>query len=344
MTGSGRARAVTQVQVAREAGVSRGLVSMALAGSPRVAPATRDHILATARRLGYRVNRSAAALASGRSGLIGMVLPDLRNPFFDFVAHSLQEAAQDEGLTLVLTIASGGAAGSQALEALLTMQLEGLVLVSPALPDAEIRSLGSHTPVCLVGRSSVGGAVDTVRLDESAAADVVVAHLRQAGADELVYLRPESDDDPNAAERGEALSRAAGQAGVALRTLLAARDSVSGLREVLAQVGRSGPRLGVVAHNDVVALDALAALRAAPAWTPLVSYDDTYLAQREEFSITSVEQPTDAMARDAIRFVCQRSGRHEAPAAARAGGQARHVVLEPVLAVRRSSERPSARC
>ena len=73
--GSAPQRAVTQEQVAREAGVSRGLVSMALAGSPRVAQATRDHILGTAARLGYRVNRSAAALASGRSGLIGLVLP-----------------------------------------------------------------------------------------------------------------------------------------------------------------------------------------------------------------------------------------------------------------------------
>ena len=184
--GSAPQRAVTQEQVAREAGVSRGLVSMALAGSPRVAQATRDHILGTAARLGYRVNRSAAALASGRSGLIGLVLPDLRNPFFDFIAHALQVAAREQGLTLVITLATQVGDGEGAVDTMLAMQLEGLVLVSPAMPDPVIRALGRETAVCLIGRTSAGGRVDTVRLDEEAAALVVVDHLLGAGTQDLV--------------------------------------------------------------------------------------------------------------------------------------------------------------
>ncbi|WP_172120336.1 LacI family DNA-binding transcriptional regulator [Actinomyces faecalis] len=365
MEGSGRARAVTQAEVAQEAGVSRGLVSMALAGSSRVAPTTRNHILATAQRLGYRVNRSAAALASGHSGLLGLVLPDLRNPFFDYIAHCLQEAARQAGLTLIIAIASGSpdddGAGRQALEALLAMQLEGLVLVSPAMSDAAIRALGEETSVCLVGRASAGGATDTVRLDEAAAASAVVAHLREAGADSLVYLTPPRHEDPNAVERGEALRHAAVQADTELETVVAGAQSSSGLRQALQRAWDRGFHPGVVAHNDVVALDALAVLRGSALWVPLVSYDDTYLARREEFSITSVEQPAETMARDAIRFVCERSGRVQADDADAAGGTdgdaaedasalppaasqgrshvgaGRHVTVAPVLAVRASS-------
>lgn len=337
MEGTRPSRAITQSQVAREAGVSRGLVSMALAGSPRVARETRDHILATAARLGYRVNRSAAALASGRSGLVGLVLPDLRNPFFDFIAHSLQVAARQEGLTLLITIATGSTEGREVLETLLTMQLEGLILVSPAMPDEAIRELSRETVVCLIGRSSAGGDVDTVRLDEAAAAEVVVEHLRQVGAEELVYLTPPSHEDPNAVERGVALAQAAAQANTVLRTVVASGEG-AGLRKVLDDA-EANSRLGVVAHNDVVAVDALAALRSARYWTPLVSYDDTYLAQREEFAITSVEQPAKVMASHAIRFICERSGRlggvgGKVQSAHRGG---RSVTLAPVLAVRRSS-------
>lgn len=350
--GSAPQRAVTQEQVAREAGVSRGLVSMALAGSPRVAQATRDHILGTAARLGYRVNRSAAALASGRSGLIGLVLPDLRNPFFDFIAHALQVAAREQGLTLVITLATQVGDGEGAVDTMLAMQLEGLVLVSPAMPDPVIRALGRETAVCLIGRTSAGGRVDTVRLDEEAAALVVVDHLLGAGTQDLVYLTPPEHEDPNATERGGALVQACREAGVRLHALLAPRDGGGGAGQALARCAQDGRRIGVVAHNDVVALDALAALRAVGGWTPLVSYDDTYLARREEFSLTSVEQPADAMARDAIRLVCERSGRltlqgrqetgDGVPAGPEAAsGPGRSLTLEPVLAVRRSLTRPA---
>lgn len=361
------ARSVTQAQVAREAGVSRGLVSLALAGSPKVAADTAERIREVAERLGYRVNRSAAALASGRSGLLGLVLPDLRNPFFDFIAVSLQQAAAARGLTLLITLASGpsapvaspaSACGDDAVPAvpaaaspeavvgsgelpgvigiLLGMRVEGLLLVSPSLSDAQIRALGAQVPVCVIGRASPGGQVDTVRLDEVAAARAVVAHLAQAGASELIYLTPSASMDANSAERGQALGQAAREAGLGLSVVVAQGGNAAEVRERAEASGRAGRRVGVVAHNDVVALDALAALRRGWLRAPLVSYDDTYLAQREEFSLTSVEQPAERMAAEAVRFLCERSGRLVSQAGPVGAG--RHVTVEPVLAVRASSQ------
>lgn len=352
--------AVTQAEVARAAGVSRGLVSMALAGSPRVAEDTRRQILATAERLGYRLNRSAATLASGRSGLVGLVLPDLRNPFFDSVAVCLQRCTQQAGLTLLMTLAtfpdegarvgSGGVArlvgpaalalgGTQGapsvLSTLLDMRVEGLVLVSPGMDDARLRRLATQVPVCVIGRASAGGLVDTVRVDEAEAARVVVDHLRQCAARELVYLTPPRQEDPNSAERGQALRQAAAQAGLPLSMIESASQGAQRVREQADRAAGRGVVLGVIAHNDVVALDALAALRGARVPAPLVSYDDTYLAQREEFSLTSVQQPVETMAADAIRFVCERSGRVPADPGTLAGS--RDVTVSPVLSVRSSS-------
>ena len=75
---------VTQDDVARVAGVSRSLVSLALNGSPKVAAETRRRIAEAATTLGYRVNAAAASLARQRSRTIGLVLPNLRNAFFEY--------------------------------------------------------------------------------------------------------------------------------------------------------------------------------------------------------------------------------------------------------------------
>lgn len=360
-----RGRRVTQADVAREAGVSRGLVSLALSGSELVSAASRERIAAAARHLGYRADASAASLASGRSGMVGLVLPDLRNPFFDFLAQALQEAARERGLTVLISLAADDG-GRAAADTLLGLRVEGLVLVSPALGEATIRALGRDVPVCVVGHADVGGCVDTVRLDEAAAAETVVEHLVGAGARRLVYLAPLAEEDPNAFERGEALAGAARGAGLTLETVVDDSQGSSALRRALWAAQGRGPA-GVVAHNDVVALDALAVLGRQDRWVPLVSYDNTFLARREEFSLTSVEQPVSEMARDAVSLLCQRSGR-EAPGGGgsgegRLGGgglgeetsesgaaegevpaphgafamPARHVTVPPVLAVRRSS-------
>ena len=88
----------TQRDVARAAGVSRGLVSLALSGSSLVADDTRERIVQVAHELGYTRNLGAASLASKRSPVVGVVLPDLRNPFFESVVDNLQHEADGLGL------------------------------------------------------------------------------------------------------------------------------------------------------------------------------------------------------------------------------------------------------
>lgn len=346
-------RAVTQTDVAREAGVSRGLVSLALAGSPLVADATREHIEQTARRLGYRVNRTASSLASGRTGLIGLVLPDLRNPFFDFIADALRAAAREAGFRLLIVVGRAAEDAAEAIDTLVSMRVEGVVLVSSAMSDERIRVLAETIPVCVIGRQSAGGLVDTVRLDERAAARAVVAHLAEAGAQALLYLAPRPEDDPNAEERGCALAHAAEASGLPFEILTRNSLGAVPLEDEIARAVAALGRVGVVAHNDVVALDASAAIAASGVWVPLVSYDDTYLARFPEFSLTSVEQPAERMSRDAIRFLSERTGRMPLTAASAAAGTVgtpggdeegegpsmpgRDLIVPPVLAVRASS-------
>ena len=171
-------RAATQSDVARAAGVSRSLVSLALSGSPKVAADTRERIEEVAASLGYRVNVSASSLARKRSSIIGLVLPNLRNAFFEQVAACLGRAAARRGLTLFVTVGSDQPEIlHQAVESLLGVRVAGIILVSPWLPGEDLVAIGEEVPVCVVGRRSPGGRVDSVRVDEEAAAHLVVDHL-----------------------------------------------------------------------------------------------------------------------------------------------------------------------
>ena len=124
-----KARAATQSDIARAAGVSRSLVSLALSGSPRVAADTRRRIREAAASLGYRVNVSASSLARRSSTIIGLVLPNLRNAFFEQVAACLGRAAARRGLTLFVTVGSDQPEVlHRAIESLLRVRITDIAL------------------------------------------------------------------------------------------------------------------------------------------------------------------------------------------------------------------------
>jgi len=153
-----KAHAATQSDVARAAGVSRSLVSLALSGSPKVAAGTRERIEEVAASLGYRVNVSASSLARKRSTIIGLVLPNLRNAFFEQIAACLGRAAARRGLTLFVTVGSDQSEVlHQAVESLLGVRVAGIIFVSPWLPGEDLVAIGEEVPVCVIGRRRPGG-------------------------------------------------------------------------------------------------------------------------------------------------------------------------------------------
>ena len=336
---STKAHAATQSDVARAAGVSRSLVSLALSNSPRVAPKTRERIQRVAVDLGYRVNVAASSLARQSSTIIGLVLPNLRNVFFERLARRLGDAASARGLTLFITVgAERPEVLGQAIDSLLGVRVAGIILVSPWLLDEDLLAIGEEAPTCLIGRRGPGGRVASVHMDEEAAADLVVEHLTGLDVETIGYIGPRVADSASRRQREMALKRAGARADVPMVVYGCGDDAGPAVR---AMVQTHPEALGMVIHNDILAIDAVPVLREAGrlpestgAGGALVSYDNTYLAERGEFSLTSINQPEEIMAARAIELLCERAG---IGGPGTASATARTVVLPPDLVVRSSS-------
>jgi LacI family transcriptional regulator len=182
---------VTRDDVARLAGTSTAVVSYVINNGPRpVAPATRERVLAAIKQLGYRPDRVAQAMASRRTDLIGLIVPDARQPFFGEMSHAVEQAAAERG-KMVLVGNSDYLHDREVhyLRAFLGMRVSGLILVSQGLSEsaaAEIEAWEARI-VLLHERTE---AIDefAVVTDDIGGAQLATRHLLEHGHEYVACL------------------------------------------------------------------------------------------------------------------------------------------------------------
>lgn len=319
----------TQQDVAEAAGVSRGLVSLALKGEGRMSPETRRRIIETARRLHYRTNTAAAELASRRSLRLAAIVPYLDNPFFDLVLRALRRSAAQAGyiLTAFVSDLSDRVEGST-VDDVLSLRPEGLILPGTSMSAERLDELAALVPLVVMDRDLESDTVSVVRLNETHAAGLIVDHLRAQGVRHLIYFGPASAlHETLVDERRGACLAAAQHAGLGFTSVVCEDGASPALRQAR---DRAGEGFAAITYNDVLALDVHTALLSAGLRpgrdVALASYDNSPLARRQEFSLTSIDQSPDRLAAESVAALLRP---REAPAV--------HVTVPARLEVRASS-------
>ena len=325
---------VTQEQIARRLGISRQLVTLALAGYPQVSEASRKRILAAANKMGYRPNPHARALRRGRIGIIALWVPDQISSHYTHVARELNRLVKAGQHELIVSEIGNG----EHHQWLSHVPVDGVVAVDAAAAVRAHLASGvtKSVPIISIGADCCTE-TDCVQVDLSAGTREVMAHLLGTGRRRIVHATFIQGDEPEASRRVE-YARAMMAAGLKPEYLHypLSEEQRSIVRQMMPEYIREhGCPEAFFGHSDDIAMGIYRGLcdlnLRVPRQVALVGCDGIQDTEYLECPLTTLVQPVTEMCDLAWKFLGQRLRR---PAMAR-----QQAVLKPVLAVRASSSK-----
>jgi LacI family transcriptional regulator len=332
-----RAGPTTLKEIATATGVHTSTVSRALDPQKRhlVADDVAERIARLAQSLGYQPNRVATSLRTGRSQLIGVLLPDIANPVFAPILSGIAEALATEGYSPI--IADAGNDSSQQIafvDNLLNQRVDGLILATVSRDDEVVgHCMARGLPVVLVNRFEFRDRVSSVVSDDERGMQLAVDHLVSIGHRNIGHVSGPIGTSTGSLRR-DGFARAMAHHGLPMHVEEAAsftrEAGVAPARALLAGVAGI---TAIVAANDLLALGTLDAIRAfglrCPDDISVVGHNDMPLVDLISPPLTTVRIGHREMGRGAARLLLNRI---ETRAAA-----AEHVILQPELIVRGST-------
>jgi LacI family transcriptional regulator len=331
--------AVSVRDVAKKAGVSVGTVSNVLNSPDKVSSKSVAKVQNAIDLLGFVRNDAARQLRAGKSRSIGLVVLDVRNPFFAEVARGTEEAAEEHGLSVLFANSDENLDREKNLLVLFEEQRVAGILVSPLSSELEeikrIRDRG--TPVVLVDRKSRDKSFSSVSVDDVAGGFLAADHLIATGKKKLMFAGGPMEIE-QISDRLKGAQKAADAKGIKLEvgasknlTVLEGRALAA---EILARPKNLRPD-GIFAANDLLALGIMQVLVVAPDVSipkdiALVGYDDISFAGTALISLTSIRQPSLLIGAQAVELLMQETQGVK-------DFKKRQVVFQPELVVRDST-------
>ena len=333
-------RRPTLADVAREVGVSAKTVSRVLNEDGPVSPATREQVLAAVAKLGFQPNLMARNIrVGGPDTTIGLVIPDLGNPFFGAVARSIEDTVRERGLTLLMGSSADDADRERALTDKFLARRVSILMVVPSV-GADHSHLKSQRaaglPVVFVDRPGVGLSTDSVVSSNRAGAQEGVAHLVAHGHRRIGFVGDLPVKLYTRRERFAGYRAALQEAGIPYdRSLVtSAHDQQAAATATAQLLDLADPPTALFAGNNMVALGIVAELsRSARKDVALVAFDDVPLAEALEPALTVVAQDPEEIGRTAAATALSRLDGDRS--------RARTVTVPTRLIIRGSGEHPA---
>ncbi|MBN6053267.1 LacI family DNA-binding transcriptional regulator [Nonomuraea sp. RK-328] len=294
--------AVTIRDVARASGVHVSTVSRSFSAPHLVNPETRTRVLAVAEDLGYRPNRAARALTTGRTHNLGIIVADIANPFFPPLIKAAQAQARLRDYHVFVADTDEDPKAEEDLIQTLAKQVDGVLLCSPRLTNRTIERLREEIPFVLVNRRVKG--MPTVLMDVGRGARLAVEHLTGLGHRRLAVVT-----GPSGSWTSKEMQEAAAAMNEVDVVFLGPNPPTElGGLAAAADVVASGAT-GVLAYNDLVAIGLIEGLAQrgieVPRDVSVIGVDDIVAGRLSRPKLTTIAMPTAAAGRIAVDMLLQ---------------------------------------
>ncbi|MGM7699068.1 LacI family DNA-binding transcriptional regulator [Microbacterium sp. A84] len=293
--------AVTIRDIASTAGVSTATVSRALSGSGTVSARTRGLVESVAHELGYRPLHGTDAAGTPRAQVIGLIVPDLDNPFFASMCKGIQNRARAAGFSVFIADSDEDPSLEAELGHRMSSNVDGLILASARGSDDNIRSIAAAVPVVLLNRRVEG--VASIVFDSAGGTDAAMRHLIALGHRSIAYAAGPAHSWSNR-ERSAAIAEfRASRDDLEVIDLGAFPPSFAGGREA-ADIAVASGATAVLAYNDLMALGLLERLRqrgiSVPQQMSVMAFDNIPASNMVWPTLTSIDNPRIEMGRACV--------------------------------------------
>lgn len=294
--------------VARTAGVSAATVSRVLGNGP-VSAELREKVEAAIRSTGYRPNLSARRLRSQHSNTIGLIVSDIRNPFFTALSRAVEDAAYQANMRVVLcNIDENPNREAMYLRLMQEERITGLIYAPTRIASDRLDRMEFDFPVVLVDRTGPIGRHDSVVLDNFAAAGALVEHLHGNGRRAILGLF--GNTSSTAVERAAGYRAAVAERGLAARVELMPPSAEAALERLVALLGAPDRPDAVICSNGLILLGAVKALRRLglemPRDVAVAGFDNEMWTELVGPGLTVIEQPVAEIGRTAMTLLFER--------------------------------------
>ncbi len=339
--------AITMKDIARDLGVSVVTVSKVLRNHSDISAETRKRVWLRIKELNYQPNPAARTLVSGRTNLIGLIVPDLVHPFFAQVAKGISSKLRSEEYSLIISSSEDdGALEGREINQMLARRVDALILASTQSAAENFRRMEeSGIPCVLLDRKIEGLKASFVGIDDVMAGTMATTHLLDIGCKVVAHIG--GSDVSTSWDRQEGYSKTLADQGVHLAPEYIVRrghgdDSgdeagFAAMKQLLALKPRPD---GVFCCNDPIAMGAMRAILEAglriPKDVAVVGCGNVNYADFLRVPLTSIDQDSNSLGTSAAKLALSLIKRK---AEGKTDGAAKNVLLTAKLVVRTSSQR-----
>jgi LacI family transcriptional regulator len=329
--------------IAKDLGLSQATVSKVLRDHPDIGEKTRQRVLDRVKELDYQPNSLARSLVTGRSYLIGLVVPSLLHPFFAEIARALSSVIRAKGYSLILSSSEEDPdLEREEISRLLGRSLDALVIASSGSDVEQFQRMESKSqPFVLIDRDLPGLVANFVGVDDEKAGRLATEHLFEVGCRRIAHIRGQ-DNSPGTG-RFEGYRQALRHRGllysedyVVRRSLVDTETARQGADAMRLLLNRNPKPDGVFCFNDPLAIGAMSTILEAGLRIPediaLIGCGNSPYSDCLRVSLSSIDQNSQMIGQRAAELVLNLIESKQMP-------RARTVILEPTLVVRSSTRR-----